>query len=183
MNCPKCNGKMMSNCCIKCGYLESGHKVSLKYNKDENEDIKIYEEKYDTLLHNDNWYVPFIMGPLYLSYKGNLLLGSFLTYLDIAIRCLLFSIPSFLPNELLIIPFFSQLGFYSYIIYVIISKMIYAAVLNHIVLKMDYMKINRLKEKYKNNYKDKLYKNKNHPLYVLITILTLILFLFIIISV
>lgn len=183
MNCPKCGGKIFDSCCVKCGYLINGNKVSLKDKKDKNEDIKIFQKNFDLMLHNNNWFISFIIGPLYLSYKGYLILGSILTYLDLLIYYVILMIPSFLPQELLILPFFNQLGMYTFVLYFIMSKLLYAATFNSLCLKLDNKKVEKIKNKYPKDYKNALAKHTNHILYPVLTILTLILTLFILIAI
>ena len=64
MECPKCRGKIIDNCCIRCGSMINGAVISLNDKKDKNEDIKIYQKNFDTMLRNNNWYISFlIMSP------------------------------------------------------------------------------------------------------------------------
>ena len=183
MNCPNCGGKIFDGCCVKCGYLNNGNKISLKDKKDKNEDVKIYQKNFDIMLHNNNWYIPFIIGPLYLSYKGYLVLGAILTYLDLLIYYLILMIPSVLPSKLLVLPFFSQLGMYTFILYFIISKLLYSATLNSLCLELDKKKTEKIKNNNPKNYKNILAKHSNHVLFPIIAILILIMFLFILIMI
>lgn len=84
--CPKCGFNLTdNNYCVRCGYQK-------KINIAEEYDSKITEEEivlgnsYQSVLHNENSFKCFIMGPLYLCYRKFIISGSLLFALDLFIR-------------------------------------------------------------------------------------------------
>lgn len=75
MICPNCKVKMFNGCCLKCGLMENGNyikheKMDSKYDK-----VRNYNEDFDIMHRNENWYVPFTIGSLYFSYRNHLIIG------------------------------------------------------------------------------------------------------------
>jgi len=170
MNGPKCNGKIVDGCCVNCGYLENGNQIKNK-NIDKNEDLRLFNKDFDTIITNKNLLLIFILGPLYFSYRGYFFLGTILGIIDY----LVFYYSMNLFNILVLI--FG--GFQVAIICFFINRLIYIIFSNYICVLIDKFKIRRLKKKYKENYKNKLKEYKHNKYYLLIT---LIIYLILIMS-
>lgn len=162
MKCPKCNSNMMNGCCLKCGYMSNGNYVNKEEIKRNISDIELFDKDYDKMNRNSNSYLPFMLGPFYLSYKGNFWLGFFLGIFDYLIRIL---------SSLTTIPLVCM------IIYFIISRLSYLIFANQLCIFLDKKKISKIKSKYGDNYKEILNKHHNKISYIFLTI---ILYIFIV---
>lgn len=162
MNCPKCNGKIIDGCCIKCGYLSNGNKIK-NVEIDKNEDIKLFNKDFEVISQNKNLLLIFILGPLYFSYRGYFFIGIILGIVD----CLLFY---YLMNisEILVFIFGS---FQIFMIYFSINRLIYIIFSNYVCILIDKFKIKSIKKKYKECYKEKLKQYKHNKFYLLLTLL------------
>lgn len=149
MNCPKCNSKMIDNCCIKCGYMSNGNTVTMK-SIDKNNDLKIYNENYDVMLHNSNSLIVFMFGMSYLAYGGYV----FYAIVGGILEFFLFFAYTYLISY---IPLGNFFHFLSMLMYIIITRYLCASFLNSLCLYLDKRNIDKLKEKYK-DYKGRLVK-------------------------
>lgn len=166
MNCSKCNGKIVDGCCVNCGYLENGNKIQKK-EIDKNEDLKLFNKDFDTIVQNKNLLLIFILGPLYFSYRGYFLIGTILGIIDYLL--LYYSMNSL---DILIMIFGS---FQIFALYLFINRLIYIIFSNYICILIDKIKIKRIKTKYKENYKEKLKSYKHSKYYLLLTLLVYII--------
>lgn len=155
MKCPKCNFSMVNGCCLKCGYMLNGNYVNKNEIKRELTDIELFDSDYDKMNRNSNWYLPFILGPFYFSYKGFFLLGFFGVLFDYGVRVLATLTP--IPNPIIFM-------------YFIINRFIYLIFANPFCLYMERKRINKIKANSINSYKDILKKNHNKISYILISI-------------
>jgi len=164
MLCPNCKIKIKNNCCLKCGYMTNGNNVNLEYkNNDKLKDLRLYNKNFDIYYRNENYIWPLLLGPLYLSYRGNLILGTILGLID----CWL--VNSIL--ETISIPVIGGFSIYLLIFYLIVSRIIFGTTFNALCIQLDKLKIKYIKNKYPKDYKKKLLKHKNRIIYVLISIL------------
>lgn len=163
MKCPKCNIDLEKGVCLKCGYMENGNKIERFKKTEKYTDIRIYNEDFDKMNTNNNKFINFIMGPFYFSYRNHLITGLIITIISLTI--LAFEIR--LTSELLSIgSVFTLLSFFNTIGYVTINRVLYMAFSNVICIKLDNMKIEKLKQK--ENYIDKLTNHKSKNIIALI---------------
>lgn len=175
MNCPKCNSKLVDGCCIKCGYLNNGNQIENK-NIDKNEDLKIFNKDFDRINLNKNLLLVFILGPLYFSYMGYFFLGTILGILD---YLLFYYVMNNIDTSISLL--FGTLPFG--LLYIFINKLFYVVFANYTCLLIDKIKVKIIKNKYKENYKEKLKEHKYHKYYLLFTIIIyMVLILMFIIS-
>lgn len=138
MNCPKCNSKMIDNCCIKCGYMMNGNNVTMK-SIDKNNGLKIYNDNYDIMLHNSNSLMVFIFGLPYLAYDGYIFYGLLGGILEFS----LFMMYSYLISY---IPLGNFFQFSSMLMYIIITRYLCSSFLNSLCLYLDKRNIEKLKK-------------------------------------
>ena len=117
---------------------------------------------------NENKILTMLMGPIYISYKGYLVLGVILSILDIFFMYLTTYIFSLIPCTI-------SLAFLGFILYLLISRIIFMSFLNSLCLYIDNLKIKRIVKKYKNDYKNKLYKHNNKIIFMILNILIYII--------
>lgn len=160
MECKKCGGKIVNNVCIKCGYFINGEQIEEK-NIDKFKELKLFNEDFYIINNNKKQYIPFLIGPIYISYRGHILTGTILGILD----CLLF--------YLIVINNVFMLFSNTILIYIaiLINRIFWASFSNSICLILDKIKIKQIKSKYKDNYIYKLKTYKHHKIYALITLL------------
>lgn len=172
MKCEKCGGKIIDGSCIKCGYLVTGEQIEEK-NIDKYEDLKLFNGDFDIINRNKKQYLPFIFGPIYISYRGHLIMGTILGLIDYLLFYLIVINNMFMLFSNILMIYIS----------IFINRIFWATISNSICLLLDKLKVKQIKNKYKNNYKIKLKKYKHHKIYALITILIyLILILAFVIS-
>lgn len=165
MNCPKCNGKIIDNCCVKCGYLTNGNKIENR-EIDKNYELKLFNKDFDIINRNKNLFLVFILGPLYFSYRGYFFLGTVLTLIDF----LYFFYSSSFISILLSLKGIWYSNVIAIIITIIFSRLFYIIFSNAICLLIDKYKIKKIKNKYKCNYIDKLKNYKHHKYYLIFTV-------------
>ena len=84
--CPKCGFNLTdNNYCVRCGY-QKNMVVSEKYDNKVTEEEIVLGNSYQSILHNENGFKIFLMGPLYLCYRKFIISGSLLFALDLFIR-------------------------------------------------------------------------------------------------
>ncbi len=90
MNCPNCHHQLVKEKnqyhCLRCGYISTGHYLK-KGLSEQQETIleKALSSHFYKLLYNTNFYIPFLIGPLYFGYYQLLLLGIILENLEIGL--------------------------------------------------------------------------------------------------
>ena len=83
MECKKCGGKIINNCCIRCGLLTNGNMVKQDEEVTDNHHVqRLYNKNFDTMNRNEKTYINFLLGPLYFSYRGHLILGIISVFID-----------------------------------------------------------------------------------------------------
>lgn len=146
MYCKKCGRKLVKKICIHCGLMDNGVYVDTKKPIKENDLEKYLDKEYDKIMRNQNWIVSGIFGPIYILCRGNILVGLLLTILDIFL--LIFFIC------------FNNWALFVYMIYVldfvvvIINRVIWATFANPIYIYLVSWKINKVKNRYPNNYEN-----------------------------
>ena len=147
MICPNCKIEMKNGCCLRCGLLENGNYINHQEVKSKYDEIREYHDDFDNLYHNENWYVPFIFGHLYFSYRNYFILGLIFEILEISLFVLTFYIQS--------LTIFQDLlsSFANIALTFIISRTILSMIANPIILFFDKKKIKRNKSKFKSKIK------------------------------
>ena len=163
MKCPNCNIDLEKGICIKCGYMDNGNKIERFKKTEKYTDIRIYNEEFDKMNLNQTKFSNFIMGPFYFSYRNHLIVGIIITILSLAV--LAFEI-RLTDSFLAIGSVFTLLSFFNTIGYITINRVLYMAFSNVICIKLDNMKIEKLKQE--QNYMDKLTNHKSKNLLSLI---------------
>ena len=161
--CPKCGFNLTdNNYCVRCGY-QKNMVVSEKYDNKVTKEEIVLGNSYQSILHNENGFKIFIMGPLYLCYRKFIISGSLLFVLDIFIR---YKISTSDLSALL------SLGLYQEtppVIFVwLLLRIIFVPFMDIIVLKLSKIKFNVLKRIMPNNYQEFLLKTNNSSLLIVI---------------
>lgn len=170
MKCTNCGQEMHGrDFCIFCGYMKNGNFISKK-RKETLEDLERYLDKdYQKVLRNETYVATFLLGPLYLCYKKCFVTGFLLEVLNAICFLLVLDLTSRLGP-------FSFLCFTAYLCF---NKFLWMTIDNMIYLKLVERKINKIKEIYKENYKEVLEKKeKKSVLSLVIAILLYILICF-----
>lgn len=178
MKCVKCGGKIINNCCIRCGLLTNGNIV-----KQDEEVIdkyhvqRLYNKNFDIMNRNEKTYINFLLGPLYFSYRGHLILGIISVFID---YLLFYFISTFISSA----SYISLLTNLMLCFYLILNRLIYVGFSNSICLLLDNIKINKIRRKYKDNYLDKLNNTWYKKYYLFITLIfyLIVIILFVIIK-
>lgn len=86
MDCPNCKRKMRKENnnyhCVRCGFMSNGNHINTNDRKETNLQ-KYLDKEFETINYNKNFFIPFLFGPLYLTYKGCVFAGTLLLGLDI----------------------------------------------------------------------------------------------------
>ena len=165
MNCSKCGGKIIDGCCISCGQLLNGNVVDSKKNTEDKFYLeKLFNDDFDDIYRNVKLLLIFILGPLYFSYRGYLVIGILVTFFNIIISLFnIYIISIFIKNPMLLIILV--------IFYLMVNRLIYCTFDNSIYILIDKNKIKRIKRKYKENYIEKITNYKHRKIHLLLTIL------------
>lgn len=175
MFCPNCGTKMNNNYCSHCGYMPNENFIGFAKNEDEPLLLYYFGDKYDFYVRNKNWYVPGILGPIYLISHNLYFVGILLYILDVAI-----TLGVLIFNHLFI---FEYIVIFVDIIYLLFNRFIWATLGNIIYIKLLSKKLEKEK---KNNlrYKELVsdYKKVDFTLYkikcIFFSIVGIIIFLF-----
>lgn len=166
MICPNCKLETKNGCCSHCGYLENGNIINCnKVEQDKFVDIKIYNEDFDIMYHNENSLFPMIFGNFYLTYHGHVFIGIIWGIVDFSL---------FLLVSQINIEFFHFITYYAIGLYLIVTRILYGTLMNSVCLKLDEVKIDRIKKKHFREYKNKLKKHRKSVFYIFINILVYI---------
>lgn len=167
MKCPNCNIELDKGICLKCGYMENGNKIERLKKSDKYTDIKIYNEDFDKMNSNQTKFLNFIMGPFYFSYRNHLIIGLLITILSLTILAFEIRLTESLQT---IGSVFTLVSFFNTIFYITTNRVLYMAFSNVICIKLDNIKIEKLKQE--NNYMDKIVNHKNkNILYLILNII------------
>ncbi len=146
MKCKNCGGIIYNGCCLKCGLMENGNFIQNPKKEPKIEEIEKYNEDYDIMLHNENWYVPFIIGHLYFSYRNYFLLGILFEIIEIFFQIAAFYIQAkTIFQDLLSV-------LLTFILSFLFVRIIISIIANPIILFFD-------KKKVKMKYKHKIFKS------------------------
>ena len=150
MKCPNCEIDLVNGCCLRCGYLPNGNQIKYNYEThDKFKEQKLFNKHFDIMYRNEKLYINFLLGPLYFSYRGHFILGTVFVFIDFLIFCLnLYLISRFIFNPLVL----SMLK----CIYIFINRLFYCTFANSICLLIDNIRIKNIKNRYKENYLEKL---------------------------
>ena len=66
MKCPNCNFKMKRNFCTHCGYMTNGNFINTKKVQEDSLLELYFGKNYEKITSNNNYIVPFIIGPVYI---------------------------------------------------------------------------------------------------------------------
>ena len=66
MKCPNCNFKMKRNFCTHCGYMTNGNFINTKKLQEDSLLELYFGKNYEKITSNNNYIVPFIIGPVYI---------------------------------------------------------------------------------------------------------------------
>lgn len=159
--------------CTHCGYLDDGKQIR-GFREEMASDLEIYlGNDFDKIWRNTNWLPSFILGPLYLCYRGFLLLGLLLMPLEWVFW-------NVMANS------FSHFYYVLLFCSIMISRVFFMTVNNMICIYFYQKRIARIKKKYPDTYLEELRKNNGHVnhymslfLAFLIILLTFICLIFI----
>ena len=84
MKCPKCKCQMIDGVCIKCGYMKTGVNIKINYDYSRS-DLELFEKDYDNMIHNRKLLKPYLLGTLYIGYKGHLIIGVLLSFIELTV--------------------------------------------------------------------------------------------------
>lgn len=173
MNCPKCGKLLMKDSqhtfCPHCGYLDDGKQIH-GYEEHQASDLEIYLGKdFDKFWRNENWFTSFILGPLYLCYRGFVLLGLVLMPIEWLFWDVMFHS-------------FYNFRFYLLGIAILISRLFFSAVNNMICIYFYKRQIQKIKKKYPNTYLEELRKRNGHFNNYMSLFLAVLLFILFVIS-
>ena len=139
--CPECEATFYNNCCTKCGYLKKGVKVKLDYSPVD-EDLNVYSTDYSSMFTNENHLLVFILGLSYFAWAGHFILGILGVLGDYFI---------FYYSALFILSFLQKIGLPApWLFYLLLIMTIF---INRLCLKLDKIKYEHIKKKYKDKYK------------------------------
>lgn len=140
--CIKCNGIIYNGCCIKCGLMDNNVYIKKEKNISKYDEYRNYNEDFDLMFHNDNGYIPFLIGHLYFSYRNYLFLGIISEVLEI----IAFIGMYYYLDKLVI--FSNIIGFFVFtILTFVIVRLQFYLFSNKICLALDKKKIKKYKEK------------------------------------
>ena len=163
MKCPRCNLELEKGICLKCGYMGNGEQIERFKKEDKYTDIRIYNDDFETMNQNQQKYLNLLLGPLYFSYRNHLIIGTIISIVFFII--LYFEMK--LTNYLLSIgTLCTLLAFFNITFYILINRVLYMTFSNPICIKLDNIKIKKIKKK--KNYIDKLVRHKSKSIISLI---------------
>lgn len=150
MNCPNCGKELKKDFCIHCGYMSNGNFVSKEKIIHKIPDIEVYfGEKYDMINRNENTFLVGFLGPLYFGLCKLGIIGVIGLYFNILCYYL----------TILIFPRWTPINV---IFTFIILRCLYIACCNSIYLKFAQIKINKIKKKHPDDFKEILEKESKH---------------------
>ena len=173
MKCPKCKIELEKGICLKCGYMENGNQIEQFKKHEKYTDIRLYNSDFESMNQNQKKYMNFIMGPLYFSYRNHLIAGTLISIIAFTILYLEIKLTDLILETGLLS---TLLYFLNTIFYITINRVLYMSFSNVICIKLDKIKINRIKKKNK-NYTEMLIKHNTKSI---ISLLIQILFYIII---
>ena len=168
MKCPKCQIELEKGICLKCGYMENGNQIEQFKKHEKYTDIRLYNEDFETMNHNEKTYINLLMGPLYFSYRNHLIAGTIISIIAFIILYLEIKLTDLILETGI---FSTLLYFLNTIFYITINRVLYMSFSNIICIKLDNIKINRIKKKNKDYTKMLIKHNTKSIISLLIQIL------------
>ena len=171
MKCPNCNFKMKRNFCTHCGYMTNGNFINTKKLQEDSLLELYFGKNYEKITSNNNYIVPFIIGPVYIFCHDFYIEGIILILIEYLISTIFLC--------------FNHAFLYVYVVkllnlmYFAFSRLIWATILNLIYEKLTLRRLKKIKEKDK-NYKEtiqELYKKDNSLLILKYIVFTPIFFI------
>ncbi|MDD5887889.1 MAG: hypothetical protein PUC82_00110 [bacterium] len=169
MNCPNCNKKMEKNFCMHCGYMLNGNFINRSKSEIVASDLELYlGKKFDIINRNINTPVIFFLGPLYFCFNKLVLLGVIAFILDILYYILNYFLTKLLAPSLMPASIF--LSF-------ILVRLFYVTCANLIYMKICKIKINKIKKKNPDNYRNLLMEQAEDEFSIMQLIIGILLIL------
>ena len=174
MKCPKCKSKMIDGVCIKCGYMKDG--ISVKVNYDyQKSDLELYEKDYDKMIHNKGLLKPYLLGCLYIGYKGHLITGVLLSFIELTVFYYIYRF-----FEAFAFNYQIAFGLIMTLILWIFIRLLLAGFLNSFILYLDKRSIEKIKKNSFKNYKAILVNHNSNRAFFLFVNIVICIFLFVI---
>lgn len=160
MICPNCHHQLTKEKnqyhCLRCGYISTGH--YLKEGLSERQETileKALNSHFYKLLYNNNFYVPFLVGPLYFGYYQLLLIGIILENLEIGFFLLIAM----------------KLSFSTAILIILFTHILYSIYANQFCIFL-------WKKKLKKNPQLKLHPSMVNPFIIILSVILIFLGIF-----
>ncbi len=173
MRCPRCGNVMTKDrfhtFCTRCGYLDEGEQIH-GYEEKQASDLEIYLGKdFDKIWRNENWFTSLLLGPLYLCYRGFVLLGLLLMPLEWVFWALMYGS-------------FYHFRYVLLVIAILISRTFFMAVNNMICIYFYNRQIQKIKKRHPDTYLEELRKRNGHFNKYMSLFLAVLLFVLFVIS-
>lgn len=177
MKCPKCMSKMIDGVCIKCGYIKNGARVNINYDYQKS-DLELYEKDYDKMVHNKGLLKPFLLGCSYIGYKGYVIIGGLLSFIELTIFYYIYRFfEAFAFNYKMVFGLMMTL-----VIWVVV-RLALTGVLNPFILYLDKRNVEKIKKNNSKNYKVILASHNSNRSFLLFLNIVICIFLFVIFTV
>ena len=149
MKCPKCGMPLMKDSdhhfCPYCGHLDEDRQIKMK-TEDKETDMELFlGDDYLKIINNDTWLSCLLLGPLYFCYRGFLLLGFLLMVLEWFIWYLVLRLAA---GGIVLLLVFLVMFLFTRGFFMTFIKMIY--------INFNKKRIEKIKKKYPDSYRDKL---------------------------
>lgn len=162
--CKKCGARLVHGKCLNCKDLkviEKGYLMVINKN-----DLRLYNKRFEVMEQNKDFIWPCLLGLMYASFSGHIIIGIIGALIDILLIWLFFKV---LTDSLIV-------GVL--IICFLIFRILCGFFLNIICIQIDQTKINGIKAKYKKDYKDVLKShNPDGKVYLVSTLVIFVFFL------
>ncbi|MDO5002742.1 MAG: hypothetical protein Q4E39_00740 [bacterium] len=171
MKCPNCGKMMKREFCMFCGYMINGNYI---HNTESAiSDLELYlGEEYSKIIRNQNYFITFIFGPLYLCFRGFFFTGFILEIFNCFFLLFITTIGGYLELA------FFNLAYVFFVIGFILSKMTWMTINNIIYIKLIERKIKKIKNENGKNY-IKVLQNKKATKNIFLPFLAIILYIII----
>ena len=148
MFCPNCGSKIKRNFCSHCGFMPNENFIGSNTKKEEPLLYYYFDNEYDKYVRNENWYVPGILGPIYIISHNFYIVGILLFLLDILV-----TMGVFVLNHMFIFTYVVRM---IDIFYILINRFFWATMGNMFYLKLLTKKLQKVKDANPNQYKELL---------------------------
>lgn len=165
MNCPKCNAKIYNDCCVGCGYMNNGNYIKRYSLAEKFKDLRIYNNSFDEMTRNEKKFITFLLGSFYFSYRNHFLIGILISTFDILLSGFIIEFfDTFFAQSHVIMVYLVKLYI---LLYIIVNKIFYMTFANMICLKLDELRLKRLKIKRK-NYEELISRHEDKSVFKLL---------------